>query len=146
MYLLHYVLQPTSKQVTTINGIKHHKKFSILDAINSFLVVKETSEMVDEFLQTKKNGGMPVAPFIIIIGKVTEPNCILVFFDYILYKFSSFQNALDICYKIFYVFNLSFPKESVLVWTFIAKFLYEMKNGQLHPSVLNLIENLNSSA
>lgn len=49
---------------------------SILDAINSFLVVKETPKMVDEFSQTKMNSGIPVAPFIIIIGKVTESYCI----------------------------------------------------------------------
>jgi hypothetical protein len=42
------------------------------------------------------------------------------------YKFSSIIRAVDICFKIFQVFNLKYSIQSILVWTFIQHYFYNI--------------------
>lgn len=52
--------------------------------------------------------GIPIQPFIIVIGQLSNQKDILVYFDEIKYKILTIQRAVDVVFKIFHVFNLSY--------------------------------------
>lgn len=80
--------------------------------------------------------GLPIQPFIIIIGQLSNQKDILVYFDDIKYKILTIQRAVDVVFKIFHVFNLSYPPESYMVWLFIQKLLYNVHDALDQPQPL----------
>ena len=54
------------------------------------------------------------------------PKEILIFFDKIKYKFTSIVKAVDICFKIYQVFNLEYPPAAFVVWSFIQSYFYKI--------------------
>ncbi|CAI6354025.1 unnamed protein product [Macrosiphum euphorbiae] len=126
-YLMHAVFVPTSKKVTRdSDGKKNQVKYSIKDSQNSFIVFKNTVSEIEDHIKILKNEKRPVQPFIFIIGTLTKPKEILVFFDSIKYKLFSIISAIDICFKIFHLFNLEYPPEAYIVWLFIQKYFYSL--------------------
>lgn len=60
-----------------------------------------------------------------------------IYFDKKYYLFKTLQQAIDLCFKSFYVFDLKYPVESSLVWTFFEKYVYEIDTKvQDQPSIL----------
>jgi len=122
---MHAVFVPTSKKVTRdSDGKKNQVKYSIKDSQNSFIVFKNTVSEIEDHIKILKNEKRPVQPFIFIIGTLTKPKEIFVFFDCIKYKLFSIISAIDICFKIFHLFNLEYPPEAYIVWLFIQKYFY----------------------
>lgn len=134
---------PTSK-IKFINekGKKVSKKFSIADSIESFLVVCDNAANLKVKAKDKKGAGNQIQPFIGIVGELTNPTEIAVLFDDIIYAAPSMLRALDVCFKIFHVFNLKYPIESKIVWQFIQHIFYEikLKSDEINPSAI-LFEN-----
>ncbi|CAI6348572.1 unnamed protein product [Macrosiphum euphorbiae] len=91
-------------------------------------MIAPTAVEIEEMLKRKYNVGDTIQPCIIIVGTVCVPLEILVYFDGIKYKVFSPIKALDICFKIFHVFNIEYPIESVNVWLFVQKFFYNIVN------------------
>lgn len=85
-------------------------------------------------------------PFIMLVGSsFIDFNDIYIVVDETKYKLTSVLKALDICFKIFQVFNLEYPKQSAKVWIFIQKYLYNVHtkyDGQ-DLSVETLVQSLN---
>ncbi|KAL5241040.1 hypothetical protein ACI65C_008450 [Semiaphis heraclei] len=82
MYLLHAILIPTNKKSTTNSqGKKTIIKYSIQDSQNSSMMVAPTAVEIEEIFKRKYNVGDAIQPCILIVGTVTEPIEILVFFD-----------------------------------------------------------------
>lgn len=82
---------------------------------------------LEEMMKLKKSNNNPIQPCLLIVGTVLNPTQILVYFDEIKYKFFSVIKALDMCYKIYHVFNIEYPLESQNVWLFIQHYFYKMK-------------------
>jgi len=80
--------------------------------------------------------GIPIQPFIIVIGQLSSQKDILVYFDDIKYKILTIQRAVDVVFKIFHVFNLSYPPESYNVWLFIQKLFYNIHDKLDQPQPL----------
>jgi len=76
------------------------------------------------------------------ISKVAD---IYVYFDDVKYSFNSFLRAVDILFKIFYVFHLSFPIESLMFWNFIESNFFEIKSNNSFSKVHVLIEYLKAA-
>lgn len=128
---------PTSKNsFSDSNGRKCTVKFSIKDSQNSFLMVANTAVELEEMLKLKKNKNNPIQPCLLIVGSVVNPSQILVYFDEIRYTFFSIVKALDICIKIYHVFNIEYPIESLNVWLFLQRFFYNIKLKSDKPSPL----------
>lgn len=60
------------------------------------------------------------------------------------YKFEFPLRALDICFKIFFVWNINFPVSSKQIWTLLQYALYKFKTESDDPLsfVIKLIQNL----
>lgn len=125
--MLHCVFIPTSKKSTKDdNGKRGFIKYSIRDSQNSFLVVVLTAVDMELTLRKMTEKG-PIQPCLLVVGSLFDPKQILVYFDHIKYKMFSAHKALDICFKIFHVFNVEYPIESSDVWLFIQTFFYNIK-------------------
>lgn len=81
-------------------------------------------ESVEVFMDQLENQGRPIQPFIFIVGSIFRQKEILVYFDSILYKVHSVLRVVEVCYKIFHLFQLEYPFESHIVWLFIQKFFF----------------------
>ncbi|CAI6345763.1 unnamed protein product [Macrosiphum euphorbiae] len=103
-YLLHAIFIPTSIKVTRDHtGKKNQTKYSIKDSQNSFIVFKNS-----------------------LVPTPMNPQEIIVYFDSIKYKVFSILHAIDVTFKLFHLFNLEYPPQSVLVWLFIQKFFFSI--------------------
>jgi len=131
------VFLPTSKNsFSDPNGRKCTVKYSIKDSQNSFLMVANTAVELEEMLKLKKSKNNPIQPCLLIVGTVVNPSQILVYFDEIKYTFFLIVKALDICIKIYHVFNIEYPIESLNVWLFLQRFFYNIKLKSDKPSPL----------
>lgn len=126
-YLLHAIFVPTSKKVTRDDkGKKSLVKYSIKDSQNSFMVFKHSVCEMEEYIKCLSKENNPIQPFILLVGTPIDPKEILVFFDTIKYKVFSIVHAIDLCFKVFHLFNLEYPSQSCTVWLFIQKYLFSL--------------------
>lgn len=128
LYLLHALFSPPTKK-TYINsdGNKCMIKFSIKDSQNSYVIVANTALELEEKLKARKSSNNPIQPCLLIVGTIINPSEIMVYFDELKYKFFSIVKAIDLCFKIYHVFNLEYPLESINVWLFIQRYFYNIK-------------------
>lgn len=124
---------PTSKsyEIDKVTNSKRIIKTSIADARNSFLLLcANTSDLytqiqnkVDSYYEKKQT----LQPLICIIGdEYINSKEFFVYYFNTYYKFPNIVKAVDLCFKIFHVFNLKYPIESVLVWTFLQNYIYDI--------------------
>jgi len=90
------------------------------------MIVTSTAVEMESKLEKLAMKG-PIQPCILVVGSLLDPKQIMVFFDNIKYKMFSAVKAIDICFKIFHVFNVEYPIESNDVWLFIQTFFYNIK-------------------
>ncbi|XP_074026182.1 uncharacterized protein [Leptinotarsa decemlineata] len=117
LWALHGFFVPTNKVVKKDStGKSRTTEFTIRDSQQSFLYVGKTVQKVEDwikFLQSKKSS---IQPFIFAIGEdITKISEIYTYFDGIKYIFFNIMRAVDICFKIIYIFNLNFPAESIML-------------------------------
>lgn len=108
------------------HGKKSIIKYSIKDSQNTFIIVGSTAVEVELILEKLKNQQNCIQPCILVVGSLLYPKQILVYFDDIKYKLFTAFKAIDICLKIFHVFNLEYPMESSNVWLFLQVYFYEI--------------------
>jgi len=82
-------------------------------------LIAQTAAELEALLNSKKGNGNNIQPCLLIVGTISEPSQIMVYFDNIRYKVFSIVRGIDICFKIFHVFNLEYPIQSLNVWLFI---------------------------
>lgn len=134
MYLLHALFAPTSKKVTKDDHGKNNlTKYSIKDSQDSFMVFGDTVEAMQGHITKLRNQVDPIQPFILIVGTIFHQKEILVYFDSIIYKVHSILRAVEVCYKIFHLFNLEYPLESITVWLFIQKYFFNFSSKYDKP-------------
>lgn len=73
---------------------------------------------------------------------IFNPTDISVYFDGVRYTFFHILRAVDICFKIIYLFDLDFPRESEMFWTFREYNFFEIKGRNSFPKVHILSEAL----
>lgn len=125
--MLHILIPPTTKKVHKVGNKKQITKYTIGDSEESFFICKKTVGACEEHINILQLKGENIQPFIIIIGdNLFEPKEILVYFDSIKYKLFSILDAINCCFQIFHVFNLSYPLPSQAIWMFVQKYLYSL--------------------
>lgn len=145
-FLMHHILKPVSRPTIKHNNKRIFKKWTILDSQNSFVVVGETLESAEYQITLKKSINLPIQPFLVIIGDLNSPKEILVYFDDIRYRFFNVLKAIDCCFEIFFVFNLTFPETSQVFWQFLQQYFYDVKtehDGEF-PSIYSIMKLLES--
>jgi len=123
-YLMHCA---KSKKVTIdSNDKKNITKYSIKDSQDSFIVFKESLEAQQHHFEQLRNQGIPIQPFIVIVGTINVQKEILVYFNSVINKVHSVLRSIEVYFKIFQLFNLEYPSESSIVWLFIHKYFFCM--------------------
>jgi len=129
------LLVPTSKsyEIDTVTNKRRIVKTSISDAKTSFLLQVVSMNDLHVQIQLQIDNAYKkkekVQPFICIVGADLDgTKDFYVYYFNTYYKLSNIIRALDTCFKIFQVFNLQYPIQSGLVWTFVQKFIYDIHN------------------
>ncbi|XP_031340791.1 uncharacterized protein LOC116168916 [Photinus pyralis] len=130
LWSLHAYLCPTKKVVKKdINGKKNTIKFTIKDSQDSFVFVGKSHQELEDHLLHLKQLKNNIQPFILVVGEnINNFKEMYVYFDDLRYTFTSFLRAVDICFKIFFVFNLDFPVECSTFWSFVGHYFYEIES------------------
>ncbi|EDS32989.1 conserved hypothetical protein [Culex quinquefasciatus] len=128
--LLVYLL-PTLSVTLNQEGKKRWKP-SFAESKEAFLVhVTSQAEIetgVDRYRNRCKLNGWPAQPLMIVVGsKLTEITDYLVYLGGSCYRFSTFLKSLEVCYKLFKIYKLSFPAESSGPWALIGHSLFNFE-------------------
>lgn len=135
LWALHGYFVPTTKLV----GIT--TKHTIRDSQEAFIFIGKCIQQVEEHIQHLKKLKRNIQAFIFCIGEnIFSFNEIFIYFDDIKYKFFNILRAVDICFKTFYLFNLQFPSEATMFYTFLESYFYQFKTLQTFPKVHILSE------
>lgn len=124
--LLNSLIIPTTKsyEIDKVTKIKRITKTSIANARNSFMLLVSTTNDLYVKIQSKidycYSNKSTLQPFICVVGHdyINSKEFYVYYFD-TYYKLPNIVKAIDTCFKIIHVFNLKYPIECVLVWTFI---------------------------
>lgn len=82
------------------------------------IVIREEARKTAEMLK------ITLQPYIVILGPSDEVNEAYVQVDDILYKVANILEAIDVCFKIFHVFEITYPLMSEHIWLLIQKGIY----------------------
>ena len=85
-----------------------------------------STEEMEARLKIMKLQGLEIHPKLFIIGELVNIQQIFVCFEEIRYSFHVVLAAFDALFKLFFVFNRDFPKESEIFYHFIQIFFYSM--------------------
>lgn len=75
---------------------------------------------------------LTLQPFIIVVGiQMDQIRQSIVVLNDVLYECDNFLRAIDLCFKIFSVFNVEYPPEARSSWMFIQKYVYDINEPDL---------------
>lgn len=144
IYHLPYVLPP-SVQKTNSNKIN---KPTIVDAQSSLIIkantmtefIKKLEDIKSDYAQNKKK----LQPLLVAIGEDNDCTEFYVSMDNHKFKFGSFIEALDICFKVFHLFNFQYPDKCFNCWQFIQLYFYNIKTKYdiNVPTIITLMNDL----
>lgn len=88
--------------------------------------------------------GEKLQVYMIAVGKDFNFSSFFVIVDTLKFKFSSLVKAIDISFKIHYVFNIEYSKEAEHVWRFFQKYFFQIthKNDKNTTALLTLLTEL----
>ena len=81
---------------------------------------------MDAKIKLLKVQNKSIQPKLLIIGDIGNIKSISIYFDDIKYPFLTILSAIDTLFKMFFVFNLHYPEESEVFYSFLHDFLYEI--------------------
>lgn len=144
LWALHGYFVPTTKFVRKTDAGKNiTTKFTIKDSQESFLFIAKCTQQIEDHIDHLRKSKKYIQPFIYCIGEnIFSFQEIFIYFDDIRYKFFNILRAVDICFKIIYVFNLDFPPEAIMFYTFLESHFFQFKTQQCFPKVSILSEYL----
>lgn len=129
------------------NGIKW--KPSLREVCDSTIIflnsLTDYETELSRLCQQNRKRGLPDYPVIVVVGEgITIANQFIVCFKDISYKAETFLKALDITFKIYKAYGISFPLEAIGPWQFIASYLYDfdIPDDSYKARILTLISTL----
>jgi len=83
-------------------------------------------------------------PYMVVIGTLSSIQNAYVCYDGEKIPVESLKHAVDICFKLFFVFDVQYPDESNHIWSFIQKRVYGIntKSDVYNRSVSSLLKRL----
>jgi len=125
-------------------------KTSIADGRKTFLLqvacMNDLHSQIQIEIDNCYTNRQSLQPLICVVG-ISGVEATKEYFVYYLdtfYKFSNIVKAVDICFKIFHTFNLQYPMQCILVWTFFQRYMYDIEHDTdvKNPSLELLISDL----
>lgn len=142
-YAIHALLAPTRRIKVTSDDNKKYRKPSIQDSVKSTIAFVESEfevqKKIEDTHKITKSHNIASSPFIIIVGNYKVITAIFLSIDTYLFKFSKVIEAVDILFKVHYVFNVKFASESELFYEFLARYFFKMDKIKISQKVTKLI-------
>lgn len=131
----------TKKQLLNTTTKEKKRLYSINESKNSFMLICASEIEYKEKYDAKVQHESSTAPFLSLIGTLEDPQSFMVDFENITYKFYSFEKALDVCFKAYYVFNIAYPEACDSMWEFVNQQFYKLpgQNVQTKPGIHTLL-------
>lgn len=103
-------------------------------------LIKEEARKIAEMLK------ITLQPYIVILGSLSEVKETYVQVDDILYKTNSTLEAIDVCFKTFHVFQVSYPLMSEHLWMLIQKGIYNVntKWDSIIPGIQHVLSKVSN--
>lgn len=127
------------------------KRVSIAESQKWFIYVAEKDTDIEvyqkDLLQTAKANKRKAHPAAAVLkGKDNHVTRVFLIWEENLYEFNDILPCLQYCYKIFDIFDLSFPNQTSQLWTVIEKCVFKIhkKNRRDYPNLRNVISGLSS--
>lgn len=125
------------------NSSERKKKFTIIDSITNFIIEaeckREAFELTQKIISDAHVLGMDEFPIIAKVG-----NNFIVLLNEICYSTDNFVVAIDIVFKLFYTFDLQFPRSIFSFYTFLQVFFYGLRfAGKLDTNLSIVLQGLN---
>lgn len=141
-WALHGYLVPTGKLIQKTNdGRSTTTRFTIKDSQDAFMYIGDNLESIENYWKQQKEKQKHGQPLILCTGSdIQNIKEIYVYFDNVKYYFNNFLKAVDICVKICFVFNIKFPFEAEMFWSFVNIHFFKMKAERNGPKVHILSE------
>lgn len=73
---------------------------------------------------------LTLQPFIVAVGPMQNLEAVYVVINNQKYKFQDVTHAVDFCFKSFYTLKAKYPTSCEIVWTFLQKKMYGIKDTQ----------------
>ncbi|KAJ8674205.1 hypothetical protein QAD02_014671 [Eretmocerus hayati] len=124
MALAHLVPPKFSKKFTRKEGYKPSVRSAKGTMVQNVSISGDLSRVRAEVVEQAAKRREKIQPYIIIVGELEAISDIYVNVDNVLYQVSSVLEAIDICFKVFFVFHLQFPYDSQHLWLMIQRGVY----------------------
>lgn len=139
---LHSIIKPTARAINIETAAVW--KITIQDSIDSFILFASTLLEFEDKIQKKiakySKYNVTLQPLIFYIKNSEKPFGIYLDGKYFL--FDKLSLAIDLCFKIFFVFDLKYPIQSQFVWNFFGSYVYEMENIEENSSLISFVSKL----
>jgi hypothetical protein len=146
---LNALITPNDRFTVQVAGVSKQYKHTISQAQQSFIqLISKTGDLnvkLSEIQEQYTAYNWKLQPMIFVVGKdLLNIESSYAVYDGIFYKCEKFIDALDMCYKMYRLFNLDYQKASTLMWLFIQNYFYDMKevNDRKSSKINILIQNL----
>lgn len=126
---------PQQKVAADDTGAKFRKKHSIVDSQESFAIIADSQNELEAKITLLKLQNRCIQPRLLVVGDIGNVQSISVYFDDIKYPFLTTLNAIDLLFKIFFVFNLEYPEESDIFYNFLQEFFYEIPTKKKYAKI-----------
>lgn len=108
-------------------------------------LIADITKIQEEKRKAAVDLGITLQPFIIAVGPSNaDISDVFISVDDTLYKVSSVLKAIDLCFKIFQVFDVEYPIESAHIWLLFQIILYGYKNSsdKMTPNITETISDM----
>ncbi|CAB3987566.1 Hypothetical predicted protein [Paramuricea clavata] len=124
-------------------GRKCKKRCSIDDALSSFIDVKPIGTNIPKYLEDN------LKPHILVLGERLHPHQVFLVCEGKCLERSNLVEAVDSCFKLFYVLDMEYPWQSNVTWEFFQKVVYCLEDKtprKTTSAVISMRATLNSYA
>lgn len=138
----------SSGTITTNEGKK--VRATVSDALAGFVEVKPVGTNIPQYIEGIQNNTHRKQPFVLIMGERNHPTQSFAIIESSALPAVDIIEAIDICFKSFYVLDISYPSQCNTSWEFIQRFVFQLSDGRkgkgaTSPSVRSLRAYLTST-
>jgi len=108
-------------------------------------LIADITKIQEEKRKAAADLEITLQPFIIAVGPSNaDISDIFISVDDTLYKVLSALKAIDLCFKIFQVFDVEYPIESAHIWLLFQRMLYdyESSSDKMTPNITETISDM----
>ncbi|XP_064635515.1 uncharacterized protein LOC135492800 isoform X2 [Lineus longissimus] len=105
---------------------------SVTEAMSSFI----------QFKQDLPSGA--VQPFVLALGDRTSPTQAFLIIEKNALEYPTLLKAVDACFKAFYVLDIEYPANCIIVWQFIQELVFDVRSKKGHVSLSKNVTSLRS--